>query len=242
MKKTLLLIIFNLLLINPKILRDLILSITPEDYTVLSEAAKNTVLQLYNKNIDFNGSTDCVIEDSKQLLLKVVLLSTQDIPTEEVQAYFDISNYKYILPEITYPNLKFDIFGGTQDLEEEFKGFADKISTAFKNGKFYTYKKIGENAAQTRFKCFVNSDEGTSHGSFEIVQQDKNDEATILEKIADWYFRVKEVLTTVTNEVKAISELLATWKGIVKDLNSTFNSSFLINIHLFLLLILFLLL
>jgi len=85
----------------------------------------------------------------------------------------------------------------------------------------FIYKKSNENAAQTRYRCFVNSDEGEKIGSFEVVQKDKNDEKTIIDKIADWYKRLKNLAITVTNEIKAISELVATLNGIIKDLSSS---------------------
>ena len=239
MNKVILIAIINLLLINSKETRNLKLGITPENYKILSEVAKNTVSQIYKKTVDFTDErNDQTIEDSKTLYLRVILSESQDIPSEEQKAYFDINNYSVNIPSsITFPKLDFDIFGAN-DLEEEFRAFAENIANKVKNGKFYTYKKIGENAAQTRYRCFVNSDDGTKVGSFEIVQQDKNDEATIVEKITNWYNKIKDASIKVTNEVKAISELVATWKGIIKDIKS--NSPF-IKLPFFTLLIILLL-
>jgi len=239
MNKVILIAIINLLLINSKEIRNLKLGITPENYKILSEVAKNTVSQIYKKTVDFTDErNDQTIEDSKTLYLRVILSESQDIPSEEQKAYFDINNYSVNIPSsITFPKLDFDIFGAN-DLEEEFRAFAENIANKVKNGKFYTYKKIGENAAQTRYRCFVNSDDGTKVGSFEIVQQDKNDEATIVEKITNWYNKIKDASIKVTNEVKAISELVATWKGIIKDIKS--NSPF-IKLPFFTLLIILLL-
>lgn len=239
MNKVILIAIINLLLINSKEIRNLKLGITPENYKILSEVAKNTVNQIYKKTVDFTDErNDQTIEDSKTLYLRVILSESQDIPSEEQKAYFDINNYSVNIPSsITFPKLDFDIFGA-YDLEEEFRAFAENIANKVKNGKFYTYKKIGENAAQTRYRCFVNSDDGTKVGSFEIVQQDKNDEATIIEKITNWYNKIKNASIKVTNEVKAISELVATWKGIIKDVQS--NSPF-IKLPFFTLLIILLL-
>ena len=213
--------IINLLLINSKETRNLKLGITPENFKILSDIAKDTVHQIYIKTVDFSdGRNNQIIEDSNTLLLKVILSENQEIPSEEEKAYFDIINYSVKIPSsISFPKLDFDIFGAN-DLEEEFKAFAENIGNKVKNGKFYTYKKIGENAAQTHYRCFVDSDDGTKVGSFEIVQQDKNDEKTIIDKIAAWYTKIKEKSITVTNEVKAISELIATWKGIIKDIRS----------------------
>ena len=224
MKIGILIAIIDLLLIYSK--EPTNLGITPENYKILSDAAKNTVNQIYRKTVEFgDGRNDQTIEDSKTLYLRVILSEKQDIPSEEEKAYFDISNYSPKIPSsISFPKLDFDIFGAS-NLEEEFNAFAENIANKVKNGKFYTYKKSGENAAQTRYRCFVNSDDGTKIGSFEIVQQDKNDQKTIIEKISSWYEKIKKASITLTNEVKAISELVATWKGIAKDLN--LSSSFI---------------
>lgn len=231
--------IINLILIISKETRNLKLGITPENFKILSDVAKETVYQIYNKTIDFsNGRNDQTIENSRKLFLRVILSEDQETPSEEEKAYFDINNYSPTIPSsISIPKLDFDAFGAN-DLEEEFKALAENIANKVKNGKFYTYKKNGENAAQTRYRCFVNSDDGSKIGSFEIVQKDKNDEETIIEKIKSWYNRIKNASITVTNEVKAISELIATWKGIIKDLNSSFS---LIKVPFFTLLIILLL-
>ena len=221
MKISILIVIINLLLLNSKETRNLKLGITPENFEKLSQVAKDTVKQIYKKTVDFSdGRNDQTIEDSRTLFLRVILSESQEIPSEEEKAYFDIENHSIKIPSsIVFPKLDFNIFGA-HDLEEEFKAFAENVGNKVKNGKFYTYKKNGENAAQTRYRCFVNADDGTTIGSFEIVQQDKNDEQTIIEKITGWYKKIKEATLSVTNEVKAISELVATWKGIIKDINS----------------------
>ena len=240
MNKVILIAIINLLLINSKETRNLKLGISPENYEILSEVAKNTVKQIYKKTVDFSdGRNDQTIENSKTLYLRVIISENQDIPSEEEKAYFDINNHHVNIPSsITFPKLDFDIFGA-DDLEEEFTAFTENIANKIKNGKVYTYKKNGENAAQTRYRCFVNSDDGTTKvGSFEIVQQDKNDEETIIEKISNWYSKIKNAAISLTNEVKAISELVATWKGILKDIKS---NSTLIKLPFFTLLIILLL-
>ena len=221
MKISILIVIINLLLLNSKETRNLKLGITPENFEKLSQVAKDTVKQIYKKTVDFSdGRNDQTIEDSRTLFLRVILSESQEIPSEEEKAYFDIENHSIKIPSsIVFPKLDFNIFGA-HDLEEEFKAFAENVGNKVKNGKFYTYIKNGENAAQTRYRCFVNADDGTTIGSFEIVQQDKNDEQTIIEKITGWYKKIKEATLSVTNEVKAISELVATWKGIIKDINS----------------------
>lgn len=67
--------IINLLLINSKETRNLKLGITPENFKILSDIAKDTVHQIYKKTVDFSdGRNDQTIEDSNILLLKVFLV------------------------------------------------------------------------------------------------------------------------------------------------------------------------
>ena len=77
--------------------------------------------------------------------------------------------------------------------------------------------------AQSRYKCFVKSDEGQEIGSFEIVQIDKNDKKTIINTLTNFF----KILGVVNDDVKIISELLSSFAGIVRDIKSMNFSPYL---------------
>ena len=122
-----LIVLINFILICSKEDINTKLGISPEKFLKLSEVAKDVIMMIYkNVAVDFSdGRCDQTIENSKSLFLKVVLSENQEIPEEEVKAYFDINNYSPHIPSsIEFPDLNFDIFGA-KDLEEEFKAFAE---------------------------------------------------------------------------------------------------------------------
>ena len=234
---TLYFLVFTFALINCQNLRNLILTRDPVKYQILVTAANKTVYQMYKKKIDFEDRNEVTIEDSSKMLLKVIVDDDPSIPEVEDKVIFNITKGKVSIPDLKYPDLKFEIFGKSYDLKEEFDAIAKMISAGYDDGCVYVYKKDSKVVAQTRFKCFVNSNDGEKYGSFEILVEDKNDYKDIVSKLEKWYNKVKEILTKVSPEIKVVSELVGTIYGTIKDLKG--SSSFLKISSLYLLFILF---
>lgn len=230
-------IFFNLVIINCASLRNLKLARDQEKYDKLCEAAKKTIYQLYKiKDIDFEDTTFINIVDNKKTLY-IAVDENPTIPTETVRVDFTIANGTPKLPAIEYPKelkFKFEIFGKAYDLEEEFKAIANAIASGYNDGKVIAYKKAGQKVSQNRFKCFVNSADGKEYGSFEIVQEDVNDSKSLSTTIANWYQKIESILKVVNDDVKVVSELVATVKGIVKDENKPSSSSSFLKMSCFL--------
>ena len=102
MKLAVLIVICNLIFLNSKEIRNLKLGITPENFKILSDVANKTVYQIYKKTADFSDERNYQTIEDKNLYLKAILSESQDIPTEDEKAYFDIINYSAKIPSINF--------------------------------------------------------------------------------------------------------------------------------------------
>ena len=225
-------IIINLVLFNCKNLRSLKLSYNQDNINILTQIAEEASNQIYKVKADFQGVTYTSIGNDKNKVT-IVVDDSPSAPTE-TNVIFNITKDQVLLPELEVPpNLNLDIFGAN-DLKEEFKIFSNMVAAAYQKkekwiGYVVIYKKKTDGAAQNRYKCFVERENGEKIGAFEISQQDINDSKTILEKLESFYQKIKNILKNVNEDVKLVAETITTTKGIVKDLTSFSSSSFLKN-------------
>ena len=218
---TLFLLVLNIFLINCQNLRNLKLTMSPEKLEALTEVGTKTFKQIFQKDIDLKGTTYGILEDDK-MKLEITLFDEQTIPTEEEYFRFEIVNWKATIPDIQMSKTKINLFGKTYDFKEQLIKFANSVATGYQNGYAYIYKKSGEGiVANSRYKCFVNSENGESIGSFEISQEDKNDSTTLIQKLSTFF----NELGPITTGVKSICECIASIIGILKDLKSLNSSS-----------------
>ena len=77
--------------------------------------------------------------------------------------------------------------------------------------------------------CFVKEKNGELCGAFEVIKQDINDKKDIETKISSFLNKVKEIVGKIVPKIAVVSELISTFKGIYKDINSiiTISSSYL---------------
>ena len=217
------LVFLNMLLIiclNPA---DSKLTMEETTYKILSEAATKTFKQLFGLSINFDERIQEGIENDK-MKLEVTLYDDFETPSEEQQTRFEIVNGKASTPEIEVKE-KLSLFGNTYNIKEQYKIISNMIANGYKNGYVIIYKKSNESGvvAQSRYKCFVKSDEGQEIGSFEIVQIDKNDKKTIINTLTNFF----KILGVVNDDVKIISELVSSFAGIVRDIKSMNFSPYL---------------
>ena len=77
------LLLFNFVIITCRNLRSLILTRDPEKYKILIEAANKTIYQIYAKKIDFLERNEVIIENSENMLLKVIVDDDPIFPKAE---------------------------------------------------------------------------------------------------------------------------------------------------------------
>ena len=229
---TLIFIFLNVLFISCQNLRNLMLSMDPKKLKTLTNIASNTLFQLFGVSIDFNGRGYGIIDNSK-LKIEIALYDDQEIPTEESKFRFEIINWSPQIPEIKVDEAILDIFGKSYDVKEQYKILANLFANAIENGFVISYNKTGDDiVANSRFKCFVNTEDG--NGSFEIAIEDKNDKTTILDSIEKFLKDIK------LDEIAYILELCArassVFLGIKKD---WFSSSSFLNIPYLVILLIF---
>jgi len=107
------------------------------------------------------------------------------------------------------------------------------FANAIENGFVISYNKTGDDiVANTRFKCFVNTDDG--NGSFEIAIEDKNNKDTILDSIDKFLRKIK--LDDIANILELCARASSVFLGIKKD---WFSSSSFLNIPYFGILLIF---
>ena len=211
----LILIVLNILSIHCHKLRNLKLGISPEKLETLTDAATKTFKQIFQKDIDFQGTTYAKLDDVGKKL-EIAIYEDQSIPTATDSFRFEINNWSPSIPDYEMSQTKINIFGKIYDIKEQFKLFANAVASGYKNGFVIVYKKTGENIqANMRYKCFVNSDNGEAIGSFEIYQVDKNDSVNILDKLKKFF----DTLDIINKGVKTVSELVTTLIGIKKDIS-----------------------
>lgn len=235
MKLLYLVIIYNLVIISPQNLRNLILMKDTEKYNKLVTAATNTFFQIHQLKVDFQDTYFATIEDETKKLTVLIDENDPDIPSEE-KISFEITNGK---PQITdlinkipdesqVKDIKMQICDQLVDVKEKFKAIANSISAGLSSGTIYLYKKQGENFSQMRYKCFVKDESGQIIGSFEIMHQDKNDSSQIVKDQSTWYEKVKTFVKEGTDILNMISGTVANFVGIAKDIKQmNSNSPFL---------------
>ena len=229
---TLILIFLNVLFINCQNLRNLMLSMDPKKLKTLTNIASNTLFQLFGVSIDFNGRGYGIIDNSK-LKIEIALYDDQEIPTEESKFRFEIINWSPQIPEIKVDEAILDIFGKSYDVKEQYKILANLFANAIENGFVISYNKTGDNiVANSRFKCFVNTEDG--NGSFEIAIEDKNDKTTILDSIEKFLKDIK--LDEIANILELCARASSVFLGIKKD---WFSSSSFLNIPYLVILLIF---
>ena len=202
-------------------LRRLKLTRNETNYKVLCEVAKKTVYQLYNKTIDFRDREDAYVVDTGKLTIKVVIDEYAELPKHGNQTTFNITNGRPIIPDLEIPqDISFDVYGA-KDLKEEFRIFSRMIAagySGYENGNVTIYRKETEYTGQGRFICFVRGKNKEEYGAFEVLQQDENDKKDLMSKITNFLKKVKEKLQKITGAVRVVSEIIGTFKGIIKDL------------------------
>ena len=229
---TLIFIFLNILFINCQNHRNLMIAMDPKKLKTLSDIASNTLFQLFGVSIDFNGRGYGVIDNSK-LKIEIALFDDQEIPTETSIFRFDINNWSPQIPEIKIDEAKLDIFGKIYDVKEQYKIIANLFANAIENGFVISYNKTGDDIiSNSRFKCFVNTDEG--NGSFEIAIEDKNNKNTILDSIEKFLKDIK--LDGIADILELCARASSVFLGIKKD---WFSSSSFLNIQYLVLLFIF---
>ena len=182
---SILFLFLNFLLINSQNLRNLALTMNQEKLQFLSDIANNTVFQLFELKVDFKGRGFAKIEDDEKKV-EVAIYDDQEIPDVEEKFRFDIKYWSPIIPEITMTSSKIDLFGETFDVKEQYKQMANSIANSIENGFVIYYQKSSKDIlASTRYKCFVNDENGRS-GSFEISVADKNDYELLNQSLNKW--------------------------------------------------------
>jgi len=230
--KFLILLSLSLLLVNCENLRGLMLTMEPEIYKKLTEAATKAIHQIYNLALDFGDRIQEGIEDDKKKI-QVTVYDNPIIPTATEQLQFNITNGKVSIPSVLNLKHRLNLFGQAYNLYDEMEILGTMIANTYKNGYVIVYHRDSEKGvvAHSRFRCFI-QENGEDYGAFEVVQVDKNDSKTIKEKITLFL----EILGIANKGVKSVAELVSTVKGIQKDVKS--SSSFL-KIPLLMLLIIF---
>ena len=232
MKSSALIVIFlNILFIYCQNLRNLMLCMDPKKLKTLTEIANNTIFQLFGVPIDFGGRGYGVIDNSK-LKIEIIVYDDQEIPIETSIIRFDIKDWKPQIPELM-DGAKLDIFGKLYDVKEQYKIIANLFANAIENGFVISYNKTGDNiVANSRFKCFVNTEDG--NGSFEIIIEDKNDKTTILDSIEKFLRDIE--LDDIANILELCARASSVFLGIKKD---WFSSSSYLNIPYLIILFIF---
>ena len=221
--KFLILLSLSLLLVNCENLRGLMLTMEPEIFKKLTEAATKAIHQIYNLTLNFEDRIQEGIEDDKKKI-QVTVYDNPIIPTAIEQLRFNITNGKVSIPSVLNIKHRLNIFGKAYNLYDEMEILGTMIANTFKNGYVIVYHRDSEKGvvAHSRFRCFV-QENGEDYGAFEVVQVDKNDSKTIKEKITIFL----EILGLVNKGVKGAAELVSTIKGIQQDGKAIASSSFL---------------
>ena len=228
-------IVVNLLFINSQHLRNLILTRDPEKYKALTQVGKETFKHL-NKGIeiDFKDLNNAQYVDDKAALYIVVNEYDEEIPEEESKFSFeinngepDISNLSSIIPD-SVSDINLDIFGKVYNVREQLKALENMIAAGFGqySGTVVIYNQANEKVSQKRYKCFVRDNE-KSYGSFEIIQEDKNDSQAIETSSSSWWSKVKGFIKEGVEVVKTCGEVVSLVIGITRDIKSLSFSSFL---------------
>ena len=204
-------------------------------YEKIVDAAKESLYQLLNTTIDFEGRY--IYAEKNGIYELAILIDEFPLIPDDVGTYFNISNRRPIFPNITnkpYPNAQMDISGNLFDVEEEYKAFGSIFAGGIRNGKVIIYKKNTESVSNImRFKCFIKSENNEEYGAFEIslkyIEKSKWEE--IKEGIANFWEATKKALGEINEGMKLVSEIVgninAIKENIVKIKKNPNSSSYL---------------
>ena len=211
-------------------------------YNKLVKAATESIYQIYNITIDFQGRY-IVTQTNGNYYIKVVIDEYPDIPTD-IQTYFNISKGKAILPYIDFKTITIKLNDKTVDIGEEYKLLANMFAASFHNGRVLLYQKNitgKEDFMQTRMKCIVSSESGDEYGSFEITLEVKEEKKKgFLEKAFDTVMKVINLISNeeIADKIKTISNMVTTSIGIINQITKLGSSAWLLKHTLISLLIL----
>ena len=192
-------------------------------YDKIVKAANNTLYQVFNISLNFQGRY-IVNENNDRYLIRVTIDEFPEIP-KDVETYFNITSGRVSMPKIEFvPDVKFELFEQSLDLEKEYKSIANMFAAGIRNGKVYLYKKdIDKKVTEIRFKCFVCSESGDTYGAFEISLEDKNDRKTIEEALEDYWKKLTNIAESVLKKIKYISDFVGGVIGVKDDFIKKIN-------------------
>ena len=181
-------------------------------YDKITSAAKESLYQLLNTTIDFEGRY--VYAETNGIYELYVLVDEFPVEPSDIGTSFNISDGRAIFPpnitEANISEIESNVFGDQFDVVEEYKIFGSVFAAGIRNGKVIIYKKNTDKVSNIlRFKCFINSQYNEEYGAFEISL--KYIEKTGWEKvkgfIKKFWDELKSALGEVNEGLKLVSEI-----------------------------------
>ena len=181
-------------------------------YNKITSAAKESLYQLLNTTIDFEGRY--VYAETNGIYELYVLVDEFPLEPSDIGTSFNISDGRAIFPpnitEANISEIESNVFGDQFDVVEEYKIFGSVFAAGIRNGKVIIYKKNTDKVSNIlRFKCFINSQYNEEYGAFEISL--KYIEKTGWEKvkgfIKQFWDDLKVALGEVNEGLKLVSEI-----------------------------------
>ena len=201
-------------------------------YDKIIVRAKDTLYQLLNITIDFNGRHIYIERNEKYEM--TILIDEYPVAPIDVETYINISNGRPYFPNINFSDVSIDISSNLFDVEEEYLDLGNIFASGMRNGKVIIYKKNTEKVSNIfRFKCFVYSQNNEEYGAFEISLAYKETSKVELvksgiKKAWDWIKKsskeFKEVLVTVT---EAVGIFIGIKNQLISNSNSASSYSYL---------------
>ena len=129
-------------------------------YDKITSAAKESLYQLLNTTIDFEGRY--VYAETNGIYELYVLVDEFPVEPSDIGTSFNISDGRAIFPpnitEANISEIESNVFGDQFDVVEEYKIFGSVFASGIRNGKVIIYKKNTDKVSNIlRFKCFINS-------------------------------------------------------------------------------------
>ena len=180
-------------------------------YDKITTAAKESLYQLLNTTIDFEGRY--IYAETNGIYELYVLVDEFPLEPSDIGTYFNISDGRAIFPNITKANIskiESKVFGDQFDIEEEYKIFGSVFAAGIRNGKVIIYKKNTEKVSNIlRFKCFINSQYNEEYGAFEISLKyiEKTGWEKAKELIKKFWDELKNALIEVNQTLALVSEI-----------------------------------
>ena len=181
-------------------------------YDKITSAAKESLYQLLNTTIDYEGRY--VYAETNGIYELYVLVDEFPVEPSDIGTSFNISDGRAIFPpnitEANISEIESNVFGDQFDVVEEYKIFGSVFAAGIRNGKVIIYKKNTDKVSNIlRFKCFINSQYNEEYGAFEISL--KYIEKTGWEKvkgfIKKFWDELKSALGEVNEGLKLVSEI-----------------------------------